>query len=56
VVAGNRQEFRKLLNLLELSGARPHVDREYPLADAPKALARMARGEVNGKLVVLPQA
>jgi malonyl CoA-acyl carrier protein transacylase len=56
VVAGNKQEFRKLLNLLELSGVRPHIDREYPLAAAPEAVARMARGEVNGKLVVLPQA
>jgi NADPH:quinone reductase-like Zn-dependent oxidoreductase len=56
VVAGNRQEFRKLLNLLELTGARPHIDHEYPLAEAPVALARMANGDVNGKLVLKPQA
>jgi NADPH:quinone reductase-like Zn-dependent oxidoreductase len=56
VVAGTRQEFRKLLNLLELSGVRPHIDKEYPIAEAPRALARMASGDVNGKLVILPQA
>lgn len=56
VVAGNKQEFRKLLSLLELSGARPHIEQEYPLAQAPHALAKMARGDVNGKLVLLPPA
>ncbi|HUY45949.1 MAG TPA: acyltransferase domain-containing protein [Streptosporangiaceae bacterium] len=56
VVAGSRQEFRKLLNLLECSDVRPHIDQEYPLADTPAALRRMASGDVNGKLVVLPQA
>jgi malonyl CoA-acyl carrier protein transacylase len=55
VVAGNRQEFRKLLNLLELSGLRPFIEAEYSLDRAPDALARMAHGEVNGKLVVCPQ-
>lgn len=56
VVAGNKQEFRKLLSLLELSGARPHIEQEYPLVQAPQALAKMARGDVNGKLVLLPAA
>lgn len=55
VFAGTRQELRRLLSLLELSGARPFIDRQYPLADAPLALAKMAGGDVNGKLVVLPQ-
>lgn len=52
---GTRKEFGRLLSLLELSGVRPFIDREYPLADAGHALARMARGDINGKLVLLPQ-
>lgn len=54
VFCGTRQEFRRLLSLLELSGIRPHIDREYALDEAPKALARMSAGDINGKLVVLP--
>jgi NADPH:quinone reductase-like Zn-dependent oxidoreductase len=54
VFAGTRQEFRRLLNLLEVTGVRPYIDREYTLDEAPKALARMAAGDINGKLVVLP--
>lgn len=54
VFCGTRQEFRRLLSLLEFSGVRPYIDGEYTLDEAPKALARMAAGDVNGKLVVLP--
>jgi NADPH:quinone reductase-like Zn-dependent oxidoreductase len=52
--AGTRQELRRLLNLLEVCGVRPYIDREYALDEAPKALSRMAAGDINGKLVVLP--
>ena len=54
VFAGTRQELRRLLALLELSGVRPRIDREYPLAEAPAALGRVVAGDVNGKLVVSP--
>lgn len=54
VFAGTRQELCRLLDLLELSKVRPRIDREYPLADAPLALAKIVAGDVNGKLIVLP--
>ena len=53
-MAGTRQELQRLLSLLEMSQARPRIDGEYALADAPLALAKIVTGEVNGKLVVLP--
>ncbi len=54
VFCGTRQELRRLISLLEVSGIRPHIEREYSLDEAPKALAKMAAGEINGKLIVLP--
>jgi NADPH:quinone reductase-like Zn-dependent oxidoreductase len=54
VMAGTRQELQRLISLLEVSMVRPRIDREYPLADAPVALAKVVAGAVNGKLVVLP--
>lgn len=53
-MAGTRQELQRLLSLLEISQARPRIDGEYALADAPLALAKIVTGDVNGKLVVLP--
>lgn len=49
---GTRGELEALLGFLRATGARPLIDATFPLADAAKALARMATGDVFGKLVL----
>ncbi len=51
---GTRQELVELLRMLQVTGVRPRIDRVYGLADAREALARLERGEVTGKLVLVP--
>ncbi len=51
---GTREELVALLDLLQTSGARPHIDRVLPLADAAEALAAMADGQQLGNLVLRP--
>ena len=50
--AGTREEFRQLLNFFAVSGAKPIIDRIYPLHDAAKAHQRMEKGESFGKIVL----
>jgi NADPH:quinone reductase-like Zn-dependent oxidoreductase len=49
---GTRAEFGELINLLVVSGVRPLIDSERPLAEARDAFARMESGEEFGKLVL----
>lgn len=49
---GTRDELANLVGLLDATGTRPLVDDTYDLTDAPKAFARMADGDVFGKLVM----
>ncbi len=49
---GTRDELERLVALCEIRGVRPIVDTVYDLADARSALARLAGGEVFGKLVL----
>ena len=49
---GTRQELRRLMALCVSSGLRPLIEREAPMAQAPQALAEVARGEVFGKIVL----
>ena len=51
---GTRDEFRRLLALLGRSGLRPHIAEVFPLDAASKAFARMATGDLRGKLVLQP--
>ena len=51
---GTREELVALLDLLDASGVRPHIDRVLPLGDAGEALAAMAAGEQLGNLVLRP--
>ncbi len=51
---GTREELIALLDLLHTSGARPHIDRVLPLADAAEALAAMADSQQLGNLVLRP--
>lgn len=49
---GTREELRKLVNLLDATGVRPLIDTTYPMSEAATALARLAAGDVFGKLVL----
>jgi NADPH:quinone reductase-like Zn-dependent oxidoreductase len=51
---GTRDELSQLVRLLEVSGARPEIDRVLPLADAREGLAAMEAGELVGKVVCTP--
>jgi NADPH:quinone reductase-like Zn-dependent oxidoreductase len=48
---GTRDELRRLVNVLEVTGVRPLVDRVLPLTDARTGFAAMAEGDVFGKIV-----
>ncbi|MFY9913127.1 MAG: zinc-binding dehydrogenase [Nocardioidaceae bacterium] len=48
---GTRAEFQSLLDLLDVSGARPLIDRTLPLDRAREGFAAMAEGDVFGKVV-----
>lgn len=49
---GTRRELRDLIGFMDATGVRPLIDAEMPLADARAAYARMAQGELFGKLVL----
>lgn len=49
---GTAVELRRLIDMCEATGLRPPIDAEYPLADASSAFARLAAGDVRGKLVL----
>jgi NADPH:quinone reductase-like Zn-dependent oxidoreductase len=51
---GTRDELRELVSLLELSGARPLVDRVLPLDRAQEGFAAMIDGDLFGKIVFTP--
>jgi NADPH:quinone reductase-like Zn-dependent oxidoreductase len=51
---GNRTELERLLSLVEASGLRPVIDRVLPLGEAAEGLAALERGEVFGKVVLVP--
>ncbi len=48
---GTRAEFQSLLDLLDVSGARPLIDRTLPLERARDGFEAMADGDVFGKVV-----
>jgi NADPH:quinone reductase-like Zn-dependent oxidoreductase len=49
---GARQEFWQVLNLVRVSGAKPVVDKIFPLHDAAAAQQRMENSEHFGKIVL----
>ena len=49
-VATTDLEF--LANLIEAGKVRPHIDRRYPFADIPAAIAYLEQGHARGKVVV----
>lgn len=48
---GSRDELAGLLEFCDVSGVRPVVDSVRPLAEAPDGFARMAAGDLVGKVV-----
>lgn len=48
---GTRTELQQLTELLDVSGARPVIDRVLPLAQARDGVAAMVAGDVFGKVV-----
>jgi NADPH:quinone reductase-like Zn-dependent oxidoreductase len=48
---GTRAELASLVNLLDVSGVRPVIDRVLPMAEARNGFAAMAEGDVFGKIV-----
>lgn len=48
---GTRDELKQLAALLDVSGARPLVDRVLPLAQAREGFAAMVGGDLFGKVV-----
>ncbi len=48
---GTRAEFQSLLDLLDVSGARPLIDRTLPLHRARDGFEAMLEGDVFGKIV-----
>ncbi len=53
---GTKDELAGLLALCANSGVRPVIDSVLPLADAREGFARLAEGDVFGKIVLTPQA
>lgn len=51
---GTRDELEQLLRLLEVTGLRPQIDSVLPLAEAATGLKRLAQGDVQGKIVLVP--
>jgi NADPH:quinone reductase-like Zn-dependent oxidoreductase len=48
---GSRDELAALLKFCDVAGVRPIVDSVRPLAEAPDGFARMAAGDLVGKIV-----
>jgi NADPH:quinone reductase-like Zn-dependent oxidoreductase len=51
---GTKEELAGLLNFCATAGVRPVIDTVLPLGDARDAFARMAKGDLFGKLVLTP--
>lgn len=48
---GTKDELEALIRMCAVTGIRPQIDVELPLAQAPEGFARMAEGRTNGKIV-----
>jgi len=51
---GSKEELGQLLSFCATAGVRPVIDTVSPLAEARDAFARMAKGDLFGKLVLNP--
>ncbi|RBY94757.1 Zn-dependent oxidoreductase [Blastococcus sp. TBT05-19] len=48
---GTKAELEALIQMCAVTGIRPQIDVELPLADAREGFARMLEGRTNGKIV-----
>lgn len=48
---GTSAELASLINFLDVTGARPVIDRELPMSQAREGFAAMAAGDLFGKIV-----
>ncbi len=48
---GTKDELEALIRMCSVTGIRPHIDVELPLAQAREGFARMSEGRTNGKIV-----
>jgi NADPH:quinone reductase-like Zn-dependent oxidoreductase len=48
---GTRDELEDLIAMCAVTGVRPQIDVDLPLADAREGFARMLEGRTNGKIV-----
>jgi len=53
---GTREELEALIAFLLRTGLRPTIDSVHPLADAAAGIAKVAAGDVHGKVVLVPGA
>lgn len=49
---GSRNELRQLMEFLDVTGLRPLIDQEIPMESAADGIARVAGGDVFGKIVL----
>jgi len=49
---GSRQEFAQVIHVMENMGAKPILDRFFPLKDAAAAQRRLEEGQQFGKIVL----
>src|SRR5215207_4114920 len=49
---GTRDELHRLVQFLDVTGTRPLIDREIPMADVADGLASVIDGDVFGKIVL----
>lgn len=49
---GTRDELHRLAQFMDVTGTRPLIDREIPMADAADGLASVITGDVFGKIVL----
>jgi D-arabinose 1-dehydrogenase-like Zn-dependent alcohol dehydrogenase len=51
---GTRTEFEGLLKFLGETGVRPHIQQVFSLEDAKQGYELMHKGDIQGKLVIVP--
>jgi NADPH:quinone reductase-like Zn-dependent oxidoreductase len=49
---GTRDELHRLAQFMDVTGTRPLIDREIPMADAADGLASVIDGDIFGKIVL----
>jgi NADPH:quinone reductase-like Zn-dependent oxidoreductase len=47
------KDLEFLSGLIEAGKMRPHIDRRYPFADIPAAIAYLEQGRARGKVVIV---